>query len=38
MADGVIVGSRIIQFMEADRSLAEVAGFTRKLRRAIDSL
>ena len=38
MADGVIVGSRIIQLMEADRSLAEVAGFTRKLRHAIDSL
>ncbi|HUU08362.1 MAG TPA: tryptophan synthase subunit alpha [Dehalococcoidales bacterium] len=36
IADGVIVGSRLIQLMEADRSLAEVAGFTRELRRALD--
>ncbi len=36
IADGVIVGSRIIQLMEADRSLAEVAGFIRELRRALD--
>jgi len=36
IADGVIVGSRLIQLMEADRSLAEVAGFIRELRRALD--
>jgi tryptophan synthase alpha chain len=35
-ADGVIVGSRILQLMEADASLAKVADFTRQLRAAID--
>ena len=36
VADGVIVGSRIIQLMEADRSMLEVAGFIGELRRALD--
>ncbi|UCG10419.1 MAG: tryptophan synthase subunit alpha [Dehalococcoidia bacterium] len=36
IADGVIVGSRIIQLMEADRSMAEVARFIQELRRALD--
>ena len=36
IADGVIVGSRIIQLIEADRSLAKVADFTRGLRGALD--
>ncbi|MFC1901076.1 tryptophan synthase subunit alpha [Chloroflexota bacterium] len=36
IADGVIVGSRIIQSMEADESLEEVADLTRGLRDAID--
>jgi tryptophan synthase alpha chain len=36
IADGVIVGSRIIQYMESDRSLAEVANFAGELRRALD--
>jgi len=35
IADGVIIGSRIIQLMEADSSLAELAGFTRQVRRAL---
>jgi tryptophan synthase alpha chain len=37
IADGVIVGSRIIQLMEADESLSAVADFTRDLRRALDA-
>jgi len=36
MADGVIVGSRIIQLMEADASMAAVQDFTRDLRSALD--
>ncbi len=36
IADGVIVGSRIVQFMEADGSLTEVANFTGELRHALD--
>jgi len=36
-ADGVIVGSRILQLMEADASLAKVGDFIRQLRAAIDS-
>ena len=36
IADGVIVGSRLIQLMETDQSLAEVAEFIRELRRALD--
>ena len=36
MADGVIVGSRLIQLMEADRSLAQVRDFIKKLRIALD--
>ena len=35
-ADGVIVGSRILQLMEADVSLAKVGDFVRQLRTAID--
>ena len=38
MADGVIVGSRIIQLIESDSSLRELADFTRQLRLALDSL
>ena len=36
MADGVIVGSRILQLMEADRSMAQVQDFISKLRIALD--
>ncbi|MFC2021571.1 tryptophan synthase subunit alpha [Chloroflexota bacterium] len=36
IADGVIVGSRIIQLMEEDESMAKVADFTGELRRALD--
>ncbi len=36
IADGVIVGSRLIQLMEADESMADVGNFARELRRAID--
>ena len=36
IADGVIVGSQIIQYMEADESMAKVAEFTGELRRALD--
>ncbi|MES0329514.1 MAG: tryptophan synthase subunit alpha [Dehalococcoidales bacterium] len=35
-ADGVIVGSRILQLMEADASLVKVTDFVRRLRTAID--
>jgi len=35
IADGVIVGSRIIQSMEEDPSLAKVAGFAGELRQAL---
>ena len=35
-ADGVIVGSRILQLMEADASLVKVSDFVRQLRAAID--
>ena len=35
-ADGVIVGSRILQLMDADASLAKVGDFVRQLRAAID--
>jgi len=38
IADGVIVGSRIIQLLEADASLKELVDFTRQLRRALDNL
>ena len=38
MADGVIVGSRVVQLMEADRSLAAVMDFAAELRRALDEL
>ena len=36
IADGVIVGSRIIQYMEADESMVAVADFVRELRCALD--
>ena len=36
IADGVIVGSRIIQYMEADEPMVAVADFARELRRALD--
>ncbi len=36
VADGVIVGSRIIQLMEADESMVAVQDFARELRDALD--
>ena len=36
IADGVIVGSRIVQYMEEDPSLVKVTAFVRELRQAID--
>jgi tryptophan synthase alpha chain len=36
ISDGVIVGSRIVQLMETDGSLAGVASFIKKLRHALD--
>jgi len=36
IADGVIVGSRIIQLIEADGSLSALADFTGQLRRALN--
>jgi len=36
IADGIIVGSRIIQLMEADKSMVDVADFARELRCALD--
>ncbi len=36
IADGVIVGSRIIQLIEADSSLTELTDFAGQLRRALD--
>lgn len=36
LADGVIIGSRIIQLMEGDASLAEVARFMREVRGELD--
>ena len=36
IADGVIVGSRIVQLMEADESMVKVADFAAELRRALD--
>ena len=36
ISDGVIVGSRIIQLMEADESMVEVVDFARELRCALD--
>ncbi|MFC2008526.1 tryptophan synthase subunit alpha [Chloroflexota bacterium] len=38
IADGVIVGSRILQLAEEDPTLARVASFVRDLRVAIDSV
>jgi len=36
IADGVIVGSRLVQLMEADESMVDVADFTRELRCSLD--
>ena len=36
MADGVIVGSRIIQLIESDNSMSALTGFTRQLRQALN--
>ena len=36
IADGVIVGSRIVQYMEEDASLAGLAGFVKELRQMLD--
>ena len=36
IADGVIVGSQIIRYMEDDNSMAKVADFARELRHALD--
>ncbi len=36
-ADGVIVGSRLLQLVEEDRSLAKAVQFVRELRQSIDS-
>jgi len=36
IADGVIVGSRMIQLMEADESMVHVVDFARELRYALD--
>jgi len=36
LADGVIVGSRIVQLMEADESMVSVGDFARELRQALD--
>jgi len=38
MADGVIVGSRIIQLMEADNGFISVGNFIKGLRQALDEL
>ena len=38
VADGVIVGSRIIQLMEAEDGLISVGNFIRELRHALDEL
>jgi len=36
LADGVIVGSRLVQLMEADKSMVGVVDFVRELRCALD--
>ena len=36
IADGVIIGSRLIQLMESDDSLASVGGFVKEVRRTLD--
>jgi tryptophan synthase alpha chain len=36
VADGVIVGSRIVQLMEADESMAKVADFAKELRHVLN--
>jgi len=36
MVEGVIVGSRVIQYLEADESMVKVAKFARELRLALD--
>ncbi len=37
MADGVIIGSRLIQLIEEDAMLSSLARFTREMRRALDN-
>jgi len=36
IADGVIIGSRLIQLMEADKSMATAVNFIREIRKALD--
>ena len=38
IADGVIVGSRIVQYMEAEDDLTSVGNFIKELRHALDEL
>jgi len=38
MADGVIIGSKIIQLMEADASLAALKDFAKEVRESLDGL
>ncbi len=38
IADGVIVGSRLLQLVECDHSLATATAFVRELRAAVDSV
>jgi tryptophan synthase alpha chain len=38
LADGVIIGSKIIQFMEADASLAALTDFVKEVRQSLDAL
>jgi len=37
LADGVIIGSKIIQLMEADKDFTDLTNFTRELRHALDA-
>jgi len=38
LADGVIVGSRLIQLMEAEPSMIQLKGFTASLRQSLDKI
>ena len=38
IADGVIVGSRLLQLVEEDSTLASLGSFLTGLRRALDSI
>ncbi|GAH63344.1 unnamed protein product, partial [marine sediment metagenome] len=38
VADGVIIGSRIIQLMEAEDDLTSIGNFIKELRHALDEL